>query len=623
MKPTTELESLIRKHKQMYDLGTPEISDSAYDLLIAQLSAADPASVALSIVETITSGKVVHLVPALSLGKCTALDDLTNWAKEAPYVVEPKLDGMSAVLRYGAKGTLITAATRGDGTRGDDITSNAVHVPGVLGTDQESEVRGEIVMPLATFEAKYRVRFVNPRNLVAGALRSKSLDMELLGDLRFIAYHSTGDYSTETDMLNDLVARGFDAATWHPCADVLSLKACVETLTAARANFEYECDGLVIKIDSKSAQDRLGSTEHHPRWAIAFKFAGDTDHTVVKGVVWQVSRTGTLTPVVEVEPVKLSGAIVTRATLHTHSRFAALGLRVGDSIIMARRGGVIPHVEAVLGVRGQGAVLDAPSACSCGAPVAIQGEFMVCTRPSDCRDVRIESLRHWCTVHKMLGFGRGAVERLFDTMPTPAHLYAPTAAASVHKLMGDAIGAKLTAEIARTRRMSFNKLLHGLGIEHIGNRASRKVLQHFGNIGALLDWAADETPLDGFGPATTAALRRGLLENIDLIEALLELVTIEDEPINAPVEATGPFVGKSVVFTGALSDMDRVDAQALVRALGGTTPDSLTRTVNILVIGDGAKASQLGKRNKAEKYGTNVITEAEWTRLLAQTMGAQ
>lgn len=617
LKAVTKLIETIEKAKHAYDAGEETMTDAAYDALVAKLTVLWPEHPLLKKVESVlTSRTVTHLQPALSLDKTTTESGLVEWAASVRgiFVIQPKLDGMSLVLQYNG-GRLVSAASRGDGAKGDRIpyAHEIPSVPNVSSNKAHYEVRGEVVIPLKTFREKYSKTFANPRNMVAGVLRSKTLDKALLKDLRFLAYDTSLSYADEAIALPALEDLGFDVAETRAVSGEGGLWQSCEDWMAERDEFLYECDGLVIKANGRSERNRLGATEHHPRWAIALKFAGESNKTKVLDVEWQCSRTGTLTPVAIVEPVTLSGAVVRRATLHTYARFEAFDLRSGSTVLMSRRGGVIPHIEARMDA-GSVFVLQAPKVCPCGAAARIEGDFLMCSKPSACIETQIAKLCHWASVLDMQGWGRETLERLylFDELRTVADFYTVTMG-DLKPFFGETTTAKLLAEVKR--EMPFNLLIQGLGIEGVGKTASRKIIRELGTMHKLIEWSRSPTSIKGIGPAVHKQLQAGIIANYPLLRELEKHVTVLDEQ---PRETTGPFAGKAIVFTGALSDMQRTDAQALVRKLGGTTPDGVTKETNILVVGDGAKEALRGKRDKATKYGITIWSEQDWVDALVE-----
>jgi DNA ligase (NAD+) len=378
----------------------------------------------------------------------------------------------------------------------------------------------------------------------------------------------------------------------------------------------YEEDGCVMRIDDERVWLACGFTAHHPSGSIAWKHQTEPRWSTVKDVIWQVSRTGTITPVIEIAPIELSGVIVSRATLHHAGNFEKLRCRTKDRVKLSRRGGVIPHVELVERVHSQdGDAYVMPKKCpSCGSPAMRDGHFLRCSQPSACPDAVIGTMVYFARAMGYDGFGPGLATSAYidGVMSKPHHLYdfLPSELEGVDG-WGKANIAALKTGMPRSAPSW--RLLQALGIDGFGKTQSARTLEHFGTLNALIAWAesTDEDPsIPGMGELMLWKLREGVAEAADELRALLEHIEIEDE-----VVVTGPLTGSSFVFTGRLTDMERSDAQAAVRALGASTPNGVTKTLTYLVVGDLANDKQISKRTKAAKYnasGANIkIIEEE------------
>lgn len=634
-----QLAKEIRKHQKLYDAGEPEISDEEFDKLVKKLRKVDPGNPALIEVGTAPVGRVIkHRKPMLSLDKAYDYQDIGEWSVPIKYdfVVQPKYDGLAASVVYDENGELEHVVTRGDGIKGEDITRNArviINIPQKIPYDGV-EVRGEIVMRRSTFDKQYAKKFANPRNLVAGAMMRKQVDTTTLLDITFVAYDFIGGGSAFSEKMMHLSTAGFITAKTIVTLPE-DLQESIEEIKASRKAIDYELDGVVIKANRLADRKNLGDTAHHPRWAIAYKFQGDTGETTLRWVNWQVSRTGTITPVAIFDPVELSGASLQKATLHHLAQFIALDLHVGDRVLVTRRGGIIPHIEGVAKKSQSGGRVPEPSSCpSCGSATERRGDFLVCTKPVRCPGVRVGKLGHWAGALEWDGWGSEVLAGVYSKgiIRTVLDFYRPDLYGQLERL--DGFGAtsaqKLCDEVWKTKEISLDTLLRALGIESIGKVTAKKIMRHFKSIDVLLQWAEEDQERNDIfgspdiGEKTEIALIYGLRENIDLIEAILTKISLQPykESDGVNTEAAGPFVGKAVVFTGPLSDMDREQARRLVRRLGGTTPDGLTKDVDLLVIGDGARDAQQGKRNKAKKYGVKMISEEEWAVLLSEALEA-
>jgi len=351
---TDELESEVREHNRLYfEINAPVISDYEFDELVEELKKRRPKSLALT--ELVGDGgsggrKIKHERPMLSLDKCYDEETINSWVAkfEGDVVVSPKIDGCAVSIRYGSDGNLLFASTRGDGDEGEDITENVKRIKSIPSSASENvEVRGEVFMPLSVFK-RYSAEFANPRNLAAGAIKQKDPAKTAEYDLSFLAYDIIGiDLSTEGEKFEMLEGLGFKNVDWRLVSRT-DLQLPFDEILKKRGEYDFETDGVVYKANVLSEQVRLGATAHHPRYAMAYKFQGDSGSTTLLDVEWSVSRTGAITPVAIVEPVHLSGAKVRRASLHNLAILNSLNITLGAKVLMMRRGGVIPHVESVL-----------------------------------------------------------------------------------------------------------------------------------------------------------------------------------------------------------------------------------------------------------------------------------
>jgi DNA ligase (NAD+) len=606
------LEVAVKKHNDLYWVwARPELSDIEFDKLCRALKEKHPDSdVLLHLGPTPDAERAVrHEQPMRSLDKCYDEGELLAWTKafEGDVVVMPKIDGLACSLRYDPDGWLVMAATRGDGEVGENITANArtiVDIPKRVAAGP-LEVRGEVFLSLERFQ-KIRNEASdadgqpkNPRNLAAGALRQKDPQRTKAVGLSFLAYDLKGSSAaTHQQKLALLAGLGFRPIP-QAVAPKHLVKMAVDAIASRRDELGYETDGVVAIADDLSAHERLGATSHHPRYAIAWKFQGEEGTSVLRDVQWQVARTGTITPVAIVDPVELSGVTVTRATLHHRGFVDKLGLTVGAKVAMVRRGGVIPHVERVIDA-GDGEI-PIPTTCpSCGASVNVEGDFLMCSAPETCVAATIGRLIHWGKNADIIGLGESVAEQLIESglTKTPADLYTLTTT-SLRTLdrLGPTLAEKLVSEIDKTRRLSVEVLLRGLGIDGLGKTVARTLSERFETLPRLRAATVNEiAAVKGLGDLSADAIVKGLKRNAALIDALLEHITLDTE---AKASGVGPLSGKSFVFTGALS-FDRKTAEARVRALGAETPSGVTKTLTHLVVG-GDRSSPSTKEKAAEK----------------------
>ncbi|HEX5034769.1 MAG TPA: hypothetical protein VFW62_09830, partial [bacterium] len=407
-----ELEKAVRRHNDLYfKKAKPEISDAEFDLMVERLKEVKPGSKVLEEIGSDLSEagkKIEHSSPMLSLDKCYSLEDLTEWASKlsGDVVATPKIDGLAIAIHSDGGGALFQAETRGDGFKGDDITRNVLEIADIPKKISEGhvEIRGEVYMRRSVFKG-YESDFANPRNLAAGAVKQK--DPKKTGEYRlnFFAYEVLGrPIEEEIDNVRWLKKLGFSPID----AELLSreppeLEKVFQRLFEIRDKLDYELDGVVYKANLIADQVRLGASAHHPRWAIAYKFQGDSGTSVLREVEWSVSRTRAITPIGIIDPVRLSGATVTRVSLHNYGLMKKMGVSIGAEVLVMRRGGVIPNLEQV--TKPTKKLVEAPEKCpSCGFPTEVVDDFLYCTNAKGCRSTKIGELRHFVAVLEIEGF---------------------------------------------------------------------------------------------------------------------------------------------------------------------------------------------------------------------------
>jgi DNA ligase (NAD+) len=643
-----ELEAEIRHHNHLYwDQNAPEISDYDYDRLVRRLQELAPGSPVLQELGPSEVGRigetVTHEAPMLSLDKCYDDADLISWASKfkGDVMVTPKMDGIACSLRYDERGYLSLAATRGSGVAGDDITANARtigEIPRRLRGGEGVEVRGEIYMRLSVFSG-FSEQFSNPRNLAAGAIKHK--DPKRCADYRlsFAAYDLLGSPAeSEKDKLDHLQGFGFP-----PMEALLvghdRLRDGYDHFAAARDSLDFEIDGVVFKANSVEEQQRLGATAHHPRFAIAYKFQGDSATTTLNAVEWSVARSGAITPVALIEPVTLSGASVGRASLHNAGFLQKLDLLnkpTGAQVVVTRRGGVIPKVEFVskhAEKKGEGqTIIGFPGECpSCGGPVVHDGDFISCADPASCRHARIGAIAHYCAVVDMQGFGEKLLTQAYDAglLRGLVDLYTLEVKELVKlERVGEKSASNLLEQVEEHRTMELATFLRALGIEELGKHVSGILQGTYGSLERVRQVTVEElAAIHTIGDIIAEKVVAGLAEKSELIDQLLEYVTLTT-PQAAPAsaaedgEAAG-LAGKSFVFTGKLLAFDRKQAQKRVKALGGEAPSGVTKTLTYLVVGDGAEGRQSSKLTKAQKYVAEgaplkIISETEFLEMVGE-----
>lgn len=640
------LGNAVIRHQELYDAGTPAISDADFDRMVTVLRRLAPKSAVLEHLGKPAGGKrkVAHTSPMLSLAKCYDKTEIVDWCIEAgvdTFQIGPKYDGVSLSLIYD-RGRLVDAVTRGDGKAGDSVLHNVLVMQGAVpnrlsGGPDYCVIRGEAIFSKTAwakvkpyFEARAAKRegSVNARNAAAGILQAKRPNDEVLRQLDFIAYDCLSADSAQWTLGSALrQVMGNDFTTGHIwTAPVKQAMHFLDLAAEHAAQCDYETDGVVVKVDAYADRERLGATSHHPKWAIALKFQGGSGATVLRSVQWQVSRTGTVTPVGIVDPIELSGATITRVTLHNLKQIETLGLREGCAVKMTRRGGVIPHIEHALNVPMTPEIRPPKKCPCCKGPVVRDSDFLKCVNSDECPDVQRQRLLFWAQQTDMMGWGEEVISKLYDAgdVIQPSELYTNKRALMI-TMFGKGLGPKLMREAEVKRTMTPAVFLRALGLEGIGGTQSEKILEHFRqDVGKLLDWADEPAValnIAGIGEALTGNLHTGINQARGEIRAALNVVNLI-VPQKCEVRS-GPFAGKKIVFTGKLSDIEREAARALVRTHGAETPAGVTKATDMLVVGDGAKEEQRTKRDKAEKYGVRIVTESEFLEMLAEATDLQ
>jgi len=677
----------IRGHDvRYYREDAPTVSDAEYDALrlrllaiearFPELAGEDSPTRTVGAAPSEAFGEVRHAVPMLSLDNAFADADVAEfvarvrrflrWPEDEPLVItaEPKIDGLSLSLLY-RDGRLVSAATRGDGTTGENVTANARTIDEIpdrlpAGVPQVVEVRGECYMAHADFRslnermaaAGGRV-FANPRNAAAGSLRQLDPKITASRPLRFFAY-AWGEMSavpeaTQYDMVRRFGDWGFPVnPRMRRCGSVEEVLAVYREIEADRASLGYDIDGVVYKVDRLDLQERLGFVSRSPRWAIAHKFPAERATTVVNAIEIQVGRTGALTPVAKLEPVTVGGVVVANATLHNEDEIARKDIRVGDTVVVQRAGDVIPQVvEVVIERRPAGAepyVFRTTCPVCQSSAVREEGEVVRrCTGGLICPAQAVERIRHFVSRHALdiEGLGEKQARALFDwgLVRQPADIFtlARRDAEGLQRLENRDGWGKLSARnlfeaIEARRRPALSRFLFALGIRHVGETNAKRFARHYGAYAAFAEAAqAAEPPrekgdkgnaawqemidIEGIGPIVAEAVVDFYAEphNREALAALLAEVTPADEEV--AVDASSPVAGKTVVFTGTLEKMTRDEAKARAEALGAKVAGSVSKKTDLVVAGPGAGS----KLKQAAELGIEVIDEDAWLALAGRT----
>lgn len=671
-----------------YQQDAPLVSDGEYDALrrrneeiearFPELKRSDSPSERVGAAPTSAFGKVEHVVPMLSLGNAFDDADVTDFDArirrflnleadaELVFTSEPKIDGLSASLRY-EKGVLVQGATRGDGRVGEDITANLKTLPDIphqlpTGVPDIVEVRGEVYMSHADFaalnarqEAAGGKIFANPRNAAAGSLRQLDPEITKQRPLKFFAY-AWGDMSAmPTNTQSGMVARfrewGFSVnPAFVTTADTAGLLAHWAEIEGQRAALDYDIDGMVYKVDRLDYQNRLGFVSRAPRWATAHKFPAEQATTTLNDIDIQVGRTGALTPVAKLEPITVGGVVVSNATLHNADEIARKDIRIGDRVIIQRAGDVIPQVVRVLEEerKPDSKPFEFPAICpACGAEATREirddGEADVVTRCSagfSCPAQARERLKHFVSraALDIEGLGQKQIDDYWtlNLIRTPQDIFTlqarfennPPEIWQYTSGSKDKIGTlkdsarKLFAAIESRKTADLDRFIFALGIRHVGETSARLLARHYMSLPAIMQAtqamaAGDEAArkeietLDGVGKALVDALI-GFFASQDNCAAVSALVEAGVSP-TAPEEIVTdtPVAGKTIVFTGTLEKMTRAEAKARAEALGAKVVGSVSAKTDILVAGPGAGS----KLTKATELGVEVLTEDQWVEL--------
>lgn len=671
----------IAEHdRRYYREDAPTVSDADYDALRRRNAAIearfpslirdDSPSVRVGSEISEKFGKIRHALPMLSLDNAFSDEDVADFAKrvrrflkledDAPLAItaEPKIDGLSLSIRY-EKGEMISAATRGDGTTGEDVTRNArtiADIPNRLkgAAPDIFEVRGEVYMSHDAF-AELNARqaesggqiYANPRNAAAGSLRQLDASITRSRKLKFFAY-AWGEASevpgeTQTDVVAAISNHGFPVNGLMKRFDsIAGLIEHYHLIEEKRASLGYDIDGVVYKVDDLSLQKRLGFVSRSPRWAIAHKFPAEKAMTVLNDIEIQVGRTGALTPVAKLDPVTVGGVVVTNATLHNADEIARLDVRIGDMVQIQRAGDVIPQVLGIVeDKRPNGAEpFVFPTVCPCELKTDIvqeetasgaQSVVRRCTGEFACPYQRREHLKLFVSrkAFDIDGLGDKQVDFFYDDpdfpVRTPADIFTLQRRndEGLKKLkdkegFGEVSARNLFAAIEARRTIGLDRLIFSFGIRHVGEATARVLARAYGTFEAFHEAglkiaAGDEAAredmdaLEDIGDAVVTAVARFFSEdhNLKLVEALVTELTIE--AVEKPAE-TSPVSGKTIVFTGALEKMTRDEAKAMAEGLGAKVAGSVSKKTDLVVAGPGAGS----KLKKASELGVEVIDEDAW-----------
>jgi DNA ligase (NAD+) len=652
----------IEEHQyRYYVLDDPKISDAEYDKLYRELEDLEKQYPELVTPDSPTQRvgglvsqsfrPVPHIKPVLSLSNAFNEAEVRAFDRrirsegattDVSYVLEPKIDGLSVVLRY-EDGLFTLALTRGDGVTGEDVTVNVRTVKTIPLRLRRPwpdflEVRGEVYLPKADFEKLNKEReeaglttFANPRNAAAGSLRQLDPKVTAMRPLRALFYElrdiRPGDRPvTESDTLRALKEWGFPIPEYQECETIEDVVDAISSWEEKRHGLSYDIDGLVIKLNDISLGERIGVTAHSPRYQLAFKFPAEQVETKVKDIIIQVGRTGVLTPTAILEPVRVSGSTVSRATLHNQDFIREKDIRIGDTVILQKAGDVIPEIVAVLKER-RTEPLDEfylPTNCpACGSHVVkIPGEAATrCTNLACPAQLR-ESLIHFASRGAMdiRGLGPSMVDALLEhkLVEDPGDLYF-LKTDDLRRLprQGEKSADNLISAIAHSKDRDLSRVIFALGIRHVGERASGILADHFGSLEALLNAREDElTAIRDIGQETAKSVissfqqesTRRLVRKLQ--EAGLKGLTQE---INSSLSKDGPFSGMTIVVTGSIAGMTRKETEEAIERLGGKVSSSVSKKTSAVIVGEKPGS----KLDKAQELGVRIISQDEFLKLIS------
>jgi len=663
-----DLRKIIRYHDYKYYVeANPVISDYQYDKLFHALEKIEkkfpelitPDSPTQRVAPAFTGEfqKVKHLAEMTSLENTYSPEDLKEWdrkirtalgVEKVEYVVEPKFDGASIELVY-ENDTFIRGVTRGDGVVGEDVTLNVKTIKSIPLKAPFSKygiklisIRGEVIMPKSVFEKLNKERekaglplFANPRNAAAGTMRLKDPQEVAKRNLDcytyFILYSEPKklckDIKTHREALNILRDCGFKVSPLSKvCNGIEEVIDYIMKCQEERESWDFEADGMVVKVNDTCAWEKLGETLHHPRWAVAYKFPAKQVVTKLKDVIWQVGRTGALTPVAILEPVEVGGVVVSRASLFNPDEIKRKDIRIGDFVIVERAGETIPYIVAPVKERrtGNEKPVELPKTCpECGSPVVHELDEAVPRCPNiNCPAQLKEHLIYWGKVLDIKGLGestanlltkKGFVKNIADLYTIDKNKLMKLPGWGVKKV------ENLISQIEKSKDAEFYKKLTALGIRHVGEKTAMLLAKKFKNLDELMNAPFEQlATIPGIGPITATSIKNFFKaeKNVEMINKLKEVGfkferTKEEE---REEELPKPLEGYNVVFTGELEHFKRKEAQKLIEILGGNPTNSVTKKTSFVVVGENPGS----KLAKAEKLGIKRMNEEEFINFIKQ-----
>lgn len=649
-----ELKKQIEYHSdRYYNKDDPEISDYEYDMLMLELKNIEkehPELVSKDSPTKHVGGKfdthfseVIHKVPLQSLqdvfstSDVIAFEERINKLVESPsYVVETKIDGLSVSLEY-EKGIFVRGATRGNGLIGEDVTLNLKtikNIPQELPEKIDIIVRGEVFMPKIDFEKLNEEReiqgeklFANPRNAAAGSLRQldpeitkqRNLDIYIFNvqkseDIKFVSHYES---------LEKLKELGFNVNPYvKKCQDIGEVLLAIEEIGNLRGTLTFDIDGAVVKVDNLAQREEIGVTTKTPKWAVAYKYPPEKKETVVKDIIVQVGRTGAITPMAILEPVRVAGSVISKTTLHNEDFLKEKDIRIGDKVLIQKAGDVIPEVVKVLKEKRTGAetIFEMPKKCPvCGAEaVREEGEAVLRCTGIECPAMLYRSLIHFASRDAMdiEGFGPAIIEQLLDkkVINNIADIYSIKYEDLITlERMGDKSAKNLLEAIAKSKENSLEKLINSFGIRHIGLKSAKIIAKKYQNIDELMNATYEEIcAINEIGEIMAESIVNFFAneQTKDLIHKL-KAKGVNMESKIAKLE-DNRFLEKTFVLTGSLSKLSRNEATEIIEKYGGKCSSSVSKKTNYVVAGEEAGS----KLTKAQELGIPIITETEFLEMI-------
>ena len=653
-KRIAELSGIIEYHNNLYyNQDEPEISDFEYDMLLRELENLEEEYPELKLPDSPTNkvggsagekfSPVTHAVVMESLHDSFSHDELRDFDRrvrevvpDVKYVVEPKFDGLSVSCEY-SNGVFVRGSTRGDGTTGEDVTDNLMTIKSLPKRLKNAppylEVRGEVYMSFKSFDELVRRQeeneekpAKNPRNAAAGSLRQKNAKITAQRGLDIFVFNIQQvegvTLNSHRESLDYLKKLGFPTSFYSVCDTIEDVIKKTEEIGDRRGEYDYAIDGAVVKVDSFSSRELLGSTAKYPKWAEAYKYPPEEKTTKLLDIEINVGRTGVLTPVGIFEPVLLAGTTVSRATLHNRDFIEERGINIGDTVLIRKAGEIIPEVLSVV-EHGESwkECYQFPTACpSCGSPVSQDDEAAIRCTNTDCPAQLLRHLIHFVSRDAMDidGLGPAVLEQLSDEglVSSPADLYRLKAEdITALDRKAEKSANNLIAAVEKSKHNELYRLVFALGIRNIGLKAAKLLCENFLTIDDIMSAKAEDfAAIEGFGSVMAESLENyfALESTRELIEQLKTL-GLEMKP-SAIKQSGGVFEGKIFVLTGTLQNMKRSEAAKLIEANGGKTSSSVSKKTSYVVAGEEAGS----KLTKAQSLGIPIISEEELLNMINQ-----